>query len=101
MGGALLLDLVRDDTGSGADSGTFSVFDRVRVAIASGSGWFTFLTLRDGLSVNCLCRSFDRFLFRPFTVYENEGPGGLNIIVRGIGRSWRHVMSSIAAALVE
>ena len=32
---------------------------------------------------------------------ESEGPGGLNVIVRGgMGRSWQQVMS-IAAALVE
>ena len=94
VGAFCFLDLVRRDTGS--------VCDRVRLAIASGSGRLTFLIFRTGgLGVNCFCRSFDRFFFLPFEVYECEGPGGLNVIVRGgMGRSWQQVMS-IAAALVE
>ena len=91
VGAFLFLDLVRPDTGC--------VCDRVCRAIASG---LTFLTFRaSGLGVNCSCRSFDRFFFLRFEVYKNEGPGSLNIIVRGgIGRSWQQVLL-IAAALVE
>ena len=93
VGAFFFLDLVRPDTDC--------VCDRVRCAIASGSG-LTFLTFRaSGLGVNSSCRSFDRFFFLSFEVYKNEGPGVLNVIVRGgIGRYWQQVLS-IAAALVE
>ena len=93
VGAFLFLDLVRPDTGC--------VCDRVRRAIGSGSG-LTFLFFRaSGLGVNCSCRSIDRFFSLPFEVYKNEGPGSLNVIVRGgIGRSWQQVLL-IAAALVE
>ena len=93
VGAFCVLNLVRRDTGS--------VCDRVRLAIAFGSGRLTFLIFRAGGLGNCFCRSSDRFFFLPFEVYECEGPGGLNVIVRGgMGRSWQQVMS-IAAALVE
>ena len=90
VGAFFFLDLVRPDTDC--------VCDRVRCAIASGSG----LTFRaSGLGVNSSCRSFHRFFFLSFEVYKNEGPGVLNVIVRGgIGRYWQQVLS-IAAALVE
>ena len=95
VGAFLFLDLVRPDTDC--------VCDRVRRAIAFGLG-LTFLSFRAsglGVNVNCSCRSFDRFFSLPFEVYKNEGPGSLNVIVRGgIGRSWQQVLL-IAAALVE
>ena len=93
VGAFCVLDLVRRDTGS--------VWDRVRLAIASESERLTFLIFRAGLGVNCFCRSSDRFFFLPFEVNKKEGPAGWNVIVRGgMGRSWQQVMS-IAAALVE
>ena len=94
VGAFCVLDLVRRDTGS--------VCDRVCLAIASGSERWTFLIFwAGGLGVNCLCRSSDRFFFFPFEVNKCEGPGGLNVIIRGgMCRSWQQVMS-IAAALVE
>ena len=89
-------DRVRDDTGLS--------LDLVRDAIAFGSaGGFAFLVLQTGGLGNCSCRSIDCFFFFPFDVNENEGPGGLYVIVMGgvsVGRSRKHVLL-IASALVE
>ena len=75
VGAFFFLDLVRPDTDC--------VCDRVRRAIASGSG-LTFLTFcASSLGVNCSCRSIDRFFPYPFETNENEGPEGLNIILLG------------------
>ena len=75
VGAFFFLDLVRPDMDC--------VCDRVRRAISSGSG-LTFLTFcASGLGMSSSCRSFDCFFFLPFEVYKNEGPGGLNVIVRG------------------